>query len=58
MPFERTTPLADPEGATRVEAMDLRFGSPAQPGFVATAVVDQRLRVVRAWFTFGALRPR
>ena len=51
-------PLADPEGATRVEAMDMRFGTPAQPGFVATAEVDNRLQVIRTWFTFGAARPR
>jgi inner membrane protein len=57
-PFERATPLADPEGATRVEAMDLRFGSPAIPAFVSTAVVNARLQVIRAWFTFGAGRPR
>ena len=57
-PLERAIPLADPEGATRVEAMDMRFGSPAQPGFVASAEVDNRLRVTSAWFAFGAARPR
>ena len=57
-PFERVTLLADPEGATRVEAMDLRFGSPAMPSFVSTAVVDSGMRVIRAWFSFGAARPR
>jgi inner membrane protein len=56
-PLERAMPLADPEGATRVEAMDMRFGTPAQPGFVATAEVDNRLQVIRSWFTFGAARP-
>jgi inner membrane protein len=56
-PLERTMPLADPEGATRVEAMDMRFGTPSQPGFVAAADVDNRMRVVRSWFTFGAARP-
>jgi inner membrane protein len=56
-PLERTIPLADPQGATRVEAMDLRFGTPAQPAFVATADVNDRLQVIRAWFTFGAARP-
>jgi len=57
-PLERATPLADPEDAVRVEAMDLRFGSPAQPAFVATAVVDKRQRVIRSWFSFGGARPR
>jgi len=56
-PLERTMPLADPQGGTRVEAMDMRFGSPVQPAFVATADVDARQRVIRAWFTFGAARP-
>ena len=51
-------PLADPEGGTRVEAMDMRFGSPAQPGFVAAAIVNNRAQVVRSWFSFGAARPR
>jgi inner membrane protein len=61
-PLERSQPLADPDGAalveTRVEAMDMRFGSPTQPGFVATADVNNRLQVVRAWFSFGVARPR
>jgi inner membrane protein len=57
-PFERSMPLAGPEAATRVEAMDLRFGSPADPRFVAAADVNARLEVIRAWFTLGAARPR
>jgi inner membrane protein len=52
-PLERTMPLADAEGATRVEAMDMRFGTPAQPGFVAFADLNGRLQVTRAWFSFG-----
>jgi inner membrane protein len=57
-PLERVTPLANPEGATRVEAMDMRFGTPTQPGFVATSEIDNRLRVIRSWFSFGSPRPR
>ncbi len=57
-PLERAAPVPDPEGATRVELMDLRFGTPAQPAFMASAMVDSRLRVTRAWFAFGAARPR
>jgi len=56
-PLERTMPLADPEG-TRVEGMDMRFGTPAQPAFVAAADVNNRLQVIRSWFSFGAARPR
>jgi len=57
-PYWQTTPADDPEGATRVEAMDLRFGDPQSPGFVCTAIVDAHQRVVRAWFQFGRVRPR
>ena len=55
-PFEQATPLGYPEGATRIEAMDLRFGTPAEPAFVATADVDSRMRIIRSWFHYGALR--
>jgi inner membrane protein len=57
-PLERTLPIAQPEGATQVEVQDLRFGTPAHPGFVATAIVTTRLQVIREWFQFGSLRPR
>jgi len=57
-PLEQAVPLAEPEGATRVEALDMRFGTPLRPAFVATADVSNSLRVIRAWFTFGAARPR
>ncbi len=55
-PLERVTPLADPEGATRVEALDMRFGTPVQPRFVVTAVVNNRLQVIRSWFSFDGPR--
>ena len=57
-PLEQTLPVPEPAGATRVEAMDLRFGTPARPAFVATAIVSDRLQVIRSWFSFGAARPR
>ncbi|HVP46415.1 MAG TPA: metal-dependent hydrolase [Bryobacteraceae bacterium] len=57
-PFWQMTPSDESEGATRVEALDLRFGDPQEPGFVATAILDARLQVMRAWFQFGAARPR
>jgi len=57
-PLERTTPLPEPEGATRVEALDMRFGTPAQPAFIATAILGSKLEVIQAWFGFGAARPR
>ena len=54
-PVERMTPLGSPEGATRVEAVDLRFGTPVQPGFLATADVNSSLQVTRSWFSYGPL---
>jgi inner membrane protein len=57
-PFWRVQPAAEPEGGFTVEAMDLRFGSPQAPGFVAGAVLTARLEVVRTWFTFDAAKPR
>ena len=57
-PIEVSIPVAEPDGGTRVEAMDMRFGTPQQPAFVVTAIVNSRGQVVRSWFTFGAVRPR
>jgi inner membrane protein len=57
-PLWRVTPADEPENSTLVEAMDMRFGSPLAPGFMAGALVDARFRVLRTWFQFGALRPR
>jgi inner membrane protein len=37
LPFWKTVKLSD--GTTRVQLIDLRFGTPEQPGFVATAVL-------------------
>jgi inner membrane protein len=57
-PFWRVTPIPEPAGARRVEAMDLRFGSPASPRFVASAIADANGRVVESSFEFGQVRPR
>ena len=57
-PLWQITPVDEVEGGTRVEALDLRFGSPQQPGFVATAILDAHQQVTRAWFQFGPPRPR
>lgn len=56
-PLWRATPLAEPEDAVKVELFDLRFGTPAEPGFVATAEVVQG-RVEKSDFQFGAARMR
>ena len=39
-PLWRVIPMAEPEGAVKVELFDLRFGDPTAPGFVATAVIE------------------
>jgi inner membrane protein len=60
-PLEQTTPAREPEGATRVEAMDMRFGTPAEPVFAATAIVSNRFEVLQSWFkivSVAAVRPR
>ena len=52
-------PADDSEQATRVMLLDLRFGTPRQPGFVATAMVNGRNQVSRrAEFRIGGVRPR
>lgn len=57
-PFWRFTPTDAPEGGIRVEAMDLRFGAPPHPVFVATAIVGPDGRVERSTFDYGARRSR
>jgi hypothetical protein len=57
-PLWRISPADEPENSKLVEVMDMRFGSPPAPGFMASAVVDSRLRVLRTWFQLGPLRPR
>ncbi|MDX1982487.1 MAG: metal-dependent hydrolase [Bryobacteraceae bacterium] len=57
-PFWRVTPADQPEGAVRVEAVDLRFGDPDAPRFVASAIIDRAGRVLEDGFTFGPFRPR
>jgi inner membrane protein len=59
-PLERTAPAREPEGAIRVEAMDMRFGTPSEPVFVATAIVSNRFEVLQSWFSVAsmAVRPR
>jgi inner membrane protein len=51
-PMWRFAPSAAHENGIRAECFDLRFGTPEQPVFVATAIVDGAGRVDRAWFEF------
>jgi inner membrane protein len=54
-PLWRVIPMAEPDGALRVELYDLRFGDPAAPGFVATAIIEGG-RSDRESLRFGAPR--
>jgi inner membrane protein len=47
-PVWRITPVADPEGASRVELFDLRFGLPASGPFSVSAVLDSAGRTLES----------
>jgi inner membrane protein len=51
-------PSIDAPGDTRVSLVDLRFGTPSQAGFAATAKVDGNNRVLESAFGIGQVRPR
>lgn len=51
-------PLLDADGGTRVSLIDLRFGTPQQAGFAATAFVDRNNQVRESAFGLGVARPR
>ena len=57
-PLWRTSPASEPEDARLVEVMDMRFGSPLDPAFIAGAVINARLQPIQTWFHFGPVRPR
>ena len=57
-PLWRIIPVSEPEDGQRVELIDMRFGTPLVPGFLASAILDSKLHVVETSFTFGAARPR
>jgi inner membrane protein len=57
-PLWRSSPAAEPDDARLVEVLDLRFGTPLDPGFIAGAVINARQQPVDTWFHFGRPRPR
>ena len=57
-PLWRVSPSAELENGRLVEVFDMRFGSPREPGFMASALVDSDNRVVKTSFQFGPVRPR
>ena len=56
-PLWHVSPLPQPEGAKLVQIFDLRFGVPAAPGFMVSAVVDRDLRIIETDFQYGR-RPK
>src|SRR5579871_4486163 len=57
-PLWRMNPVSDPEGGRLVELFDMRFGTPLQPGFLASAILDRQDKLLSSAFQFGPLRPR
>jgi inner membrane protein len=57
-PLWRVRPAPEVEGDELVQLLDLRFGTPQEPGFAATAWLDPQGRVQRSTFQFGRIRPR
>jgi inner membrane protein len=51
-PVWTVTPLQEPPNGVQVQVSDLRFGTPQQPGFTSTAILDEQSRVIRSWFSF------
>ena len=51
-------PAPEQPGATLVRLVDLRFGTPSDPGFQALATVTTSNQVKASAFTFGTPRPR
>ena len=57
-PLWRVSPAPDLDNGKLVELLDLRFGNPLAPGFMAGALVDSGLHVVRTEYMWGIPQPR
>ena len=57
-PLWRITPAPEIERGKRVELFDMRFGTPAEPGFMTRALLNSQGIVVSTSFQFGVRRPR
>jgi inner membrane protein len=55
-PLWQVSPVPEPENGRLVEVVDMRFGTPRQPGFMAGAIVDSRQQVRDAYLRFGRRR--
>ena len=56
-PLWRITPAPEIERGKRVELFDMRFGTPAEPGFMTRALLNGQGIVVSTSFQFGVQRP-
>ena len=56
-PLWHVLPVAEPENARLVEVVDMRFGTPTDPGFAAGAVVGPSLNIVSEYLRIGRPRP-
>jgi inner membrane protein len=57
-PLWRVSPSSDLQNGTTVEALDLRFGTPAAPAFMVRANLDANLHPVDTSFQFGIPRQK
>lgn len=57
-PLWTVSPAPEPAGAKIVEVVDMRFGTPLAPGFMARALIDSRQQVIDTFFQFGRFRPK
>ncbi len=57
-PLWRVMPAEQRQNAKRVELVDLRFGTPSEPGFRTSALVDGEGEVLESSFRLGRQPPR
>jgi inner membrane protein len=58
VPLWRVTPVPEPEGAVRVEVVDLRFGTPPNSSFWVAAIVDRGGSVIETSVQIGVAGPQ
>ena len=57
-PLWRVAPADKPENGQRVDLLDMRFGTPNQPGFMSSSLDDDLGQVVSTSFQFGRRQER
>jgi inner membrane protein len=57
-PLWRVSPAPDLDNAFLVQLLDLRFGNPLSPGFMASAIVDSKMQVLRTDYQWALPKPR